>query len=113
MATPTTITRGLTYTEGITVTTPAGVADDLTGGTFLAEIRDRTGAVIADISTAFTLRTGEENIVDFELDTTDTWSLPEGCYIWDLLVEIDGVRTFLIPTEQIKITTPSTRPEEA
>jgi hypothetical protein len=107
----TTITRGLTHTEAITVTTPAGVADDLTGGTFYAEIRERDGDAVADISAAFTLRSGSTNIVDFSLAPEDTWSLPMGALVWDLLVEVDGVRTFLIPTETMKINTPATQPE--
>ena len=108
----TTITRGLTYTEAITVTTPAGAADDLTGGTFLSEIRDRSGAVVADISSAFVLRDGSPNVIDFVLDPDATWDLTDGSFVWDLLVEIAGARTFVIPTESIKIVTPATRPEE-
>ena len=108
----TTITRGLSYAEQITVTTPVGAADDLTGATFFAEIRTRSGVAVADIAAAFTLRDGAVNIVDLSLSPDDTWALPAGDYVWDLLTEIDGVRSFLIPTEPVTITTPATRPEE-
>lgn len=108
----TTLTRGLTYTEAITVTTPAGAADDLTGGTFLAEIRDRSGGIVDDISAGFTLRNGSLNIIDWVLTPAETWALAAGTYEWDLVVDLAGVKTFVIPTEQIKIATPATRPLE-
>ncbi len=94
------------------MTTPEGVADDLTGATFYAEIRQRSGAAVADISSAFTLRSGSQNVIDFDLNPAATWDLPGGSFVWDLLVEIAGVRTFVIPTESVLIATPSTRPEE-
>lgn len=106
----TTLTRGLTYTEAITVTTPAGDADDLTGAIFFAEIRDRSGPILADVSAAFSLRSGSTNIVDFSLDVAATRALAAGTFIWDVIVDLAGDRTFLIPTESFKVETPATQP---
>ena len=48
-----------------------------------------------------------------ELTPAETWALDAGTYEWDVLVDLSGAKSFVIPTEPIKINTPATRPLEA
>jgi len=105
------IHRGLTHAEVITVLTPDQIADDLTGHVFLAKIRNSDRDLVADISSAFTLRNGTTNVIDFNLEPNASWNLPAGGFWWDLVSEKAGAKFFIIPTERITIETPSTTNE--
>lgn len=111
----TTLYRGVDYLARLssTLTDDDGVVtdDDLTGHTFLAEVRDKTGALIADLSEYFTLVDGAPESVDIDIPAADTWDIPAGRYEWDVLaVSAGGVKTFLVPAEPLNVVTPNTRP---
>ena len=111
----TTIYRGVDclarFSSTLTDDDDVTVADDLTGHTFLAEVRDKTGALVVDLGGYFSLVDGASDSVDLDIPAADTWDIPAGRYEWDVLaVSAAGIKTFLVPTEPCIVTTPSTRP---
>ena len=110
----TTLYRGVDYIARLTstLTDDAGVVTDdvLTGHTFEAQVRDKTGALVVDLSDYFSLVTGVPEAVDIDIPAADTWDIPAGRYQWDVLaVSAGGVKTFLVPTEPFIASTPATR----
>ena len=111
----TTIYRGVDYIARFTstLTDDAGVVtdDDLTGHTFESQVRDKTGALVIDLSAYFALVPGVPEAVDIEIPAAITWDIPAGRYEWDVLaVSAGGVKTLLVPTEPFIAATPTTRP---
>ena len=104
------ITRGLSYVEEIEVLKQDGTGDDLTGHTFRAQIRTPEGKIISDVSSGISLKPGSGNMILFSLSPDDTYELPSGQFIWDMLADHSGGTWFIVPTEEIAISTPATIP---
>ena len=110
MAEQTEITRGVSYLAELAITTAAGLADDLTGFEFRAEVRRTGGSLVADVSARVSLKSGEPDKVLVAFTDEQTWALAEGAFIWDVLADRpDGGVDIIIPTEPFIVTTPATR----
>lgn len=112
----TTLYRGVDYVARFTstLTDDAGVVTDdvLTGHTFEAQVRDKTGALVVDLSAYFSLVSGVPAAVDIEIPADIAWDIPAGRYQWDVLaVSAGGVKSLLVPTEPFLVVTIATRPE--
>ena len=86
-----TITRGDTETLIVTITTDGSNAVDITGRTYLSQIRTQQDSTTIKASFTCTVTSGAAGQVTCVLSATSSATLSAGLYFWDLQENASGV----------------------
>jgi hypothetical protein len=86
-----TITRGDTETLVVTITTDGSTAVDITGRTYLSQIRSQQDSTTIKASFTCTVTSGAAGQVTCVLSATSSATLSAGLYFWDLQENASGV----------------------
>jgi len=78
------ITRGDTETLVVTITTDGSTAVDITGRTYLSQIRTQQDSTTIKASFTCTVTNGAAGQVTCVLSSTSSAALSAGLYFWDL-----------------------------
>jgi hypothetical protein len=85
------ITRGDTETLVVTITTDGSTAVDITGRTYLSQIRSQQDSTTIKASFTCTVTDGPNGKVTCTLSATSSAALSAGLYFWDLQENASGV----------------------
>jgi hypothetical protein len=85
------ITRGDTETLVVTITTDGSTAVDITGRTYLSQIRTQQDSTTIKASFTCTVTNGAAGQVTCVLSATSSAALSAGLYFWDLQENASGV----------------------
>jgi hypothetical protein len=85
------ITRGDTETLVVTITTDGSTAVDITGRTYLSQIRSQQDSTTIKASFTCTVTSGAAGQVTCVLSSTSSAALSAGLYFWDLQETASGV----------------------
>jgi len=85
------ITRGDTETLVVTITTDGSTAVDITGRTYLSQIRSQQDSTTIKASFTCTVTSGAAGQVTCVLSATSSATLSAGLYFWDLQENASGV----------------------
>ena len=85
------ITRGDTETLVVTITTDGSTAVDITGRTYLSQIRTQQDSTTIKASFTCTVTDGAAGEVTCVLSSTSSAALSAGLYFWDLQETASGV----------------------
>lgn len=86
-----TITRGDTETLVVTITTDGSTAVDITGRTYLSQIRTQQDSTTIKASFTCTVTSAVNGQVTCVLSATSSAALSAGLYFWDLQENASGV----------------------
>ena len=85
------ITRGDTETLVVTITEDGSTAVDITGRTYLSQIRSQQDSTTIKASFTCTVTNGAAGEVTCVLSSTSSAALSAGLYFWDLQENASGV----------------------
>lgn len=100
------ITQGDDYSHVVTMTNSSG-AINITGRTYMAQLRKVKTQVLPDASLVVVVTNGVAGELTMTLGHVATAALPTGCYKWSLQEDIGGTLTTILKGEATVVADPT------
>lgn len=84
------------YAHTVTLTSDGTTPINITGRTYIAQVRASAADTTATLSFTCTVPTGTDGVVNITASDTLTAALTDGAYVWDLQESASGVVTTIL-----------------